>query len=292
LESFLRAKARIMPPEERIVEWTDLPPIFERLVGNAPTPELKELSLWAAGECLMEAGHYNWDALPAGYKAQRRPLGWRRASRRLTDLSLPDFPEFFQRLVDEYPDSPLHAYARYRRAGTESLRLNPFDDRDVDSSFVELFNSLAAPFDKLDLQPGTRPHAWAKLDAGALYFEIEEVERAAERFEEVVETMPDSAEKAVAVLNLAKCRLLQADYPGARRLLSQLDGLPNFDCSENYKYFVADSYLSSRFLHDNFAADLDVIGQAIMGNIPALEQNQDFQKWRADRKRRPTPKSK
>jgi tetratricopeptide (TPR) repeat protein len=240
----------------------------------------------------MEGGHYNWDALPVGYKAQRRPMGWPRAARRLNDFSMPDSPEFFQRLVNDYRDSPLHAYARYRLAYAEYLRLTPLDDRNFDPSFVELISSLAAPFAKLDLQPGTRPHAWAKLDAGSLYYAMDDVERAAACYEEVVETMPESAEKAVAVLNLAKCRLLLADIPAARRLFSQLEGLPNYDCSEMYDHFVADTHTSSRFLGDNLLADLGVIRQTLESSIPNLEKNADFQKWRAERKLRRKQQSK
>ena len=109
--------------------------------------------------------------------------------------------------------------------------------------------------------------------------------------EEVVESMPESAEKAVAVLNLAKCRLLQADYPAARRLFAQLDALPNYDCSETYDHFLADTYTSSGFLGDNMRADLGMISQRLEENIPKLEQNADFQKWRSERKSRQPVKS-
>jgi hypothetical protein len=40
----------------RIRDWDDLPDVFDRLVANAPTAELKQESLWAAGECLIQPG--------------------------------------------------------------------------------------------------------------------------------------------------------------------------------------------------------------------------------------------
>jgi len=292
VESFAQAQARIMPPEDRIVEWTDLPQIFDRLVAGAPSAELKELSLWSAGECLLEKGHYNFAELPLGYKGQRGPLEWPKSGRRLWDYSLPVDRKPYQRLMKDFPDSPLHEYARYRLACAECLHKNPLDERNFDVDEVDLVRSLAKPFEQLDLRPGRSPHAWAKLDAGQLCYVIDDVETAARHYEEVVESMPVSAEKAVAVLNLAKCRVLLADNLAARRLFAQLDGLPNFDCSEGYDEFVANSYQTSRLLNDNARVDLRTISQYVSQSIDRLEQNQEFQKWQTDRKRRLAGKSK
>lgn len=291
VESFVRAQARIMPPEDRIVDWTDLPGIFDRLVADAPNPEFKELSLWTAGECLLEKGYYNFDALPVGYQAQRGPLGSPKAGRRLSDFNLQLDPKYFQRLVDDFADSPLLPYARFRLADTKQLRENPLNDHNFNPQFVELVTSLAAPYEKFTFEPGTYAHAWANLHAGELYFVIDDLERAAKHFEAVAEAMPVSAEKAVAVYNLSKCRLLQADYPSARRLLGQLRAMPNFDCREGYEDFMAQSE-ASRFLNDRFRAPFDVLSQGMMEEIPKLETNQEFKKWRAKRKQGPSKAAK
>lgn len=286
--SFLQAQARIMPPDERIVEWDDVPQIFDRLVANAPNAELRELSLWTAGECALESGYYNWGASPLGYRAQRSPLSWPRASRRLHDVSLLTETRFFKRLVDDFRDSPLRAFAQYRLAYAESVQRNPYSDRNFGPKVSELVRSLAAPFEEFELQPGTLPHAWAKLDAGGLYFVIDDIERAADHFEEVVESMPVSAEKAVAVLNLVKCRLMQADERGANRLLAQVDGLPSFNCVGGYRHFLV--RVSSRFVHDNVRGDLRVLSRHMRANIPHLKADKEFQQWLKERKQRASTK--
>jgi formylglycine-generating enzyme required for sulfatase activity/tetratricopeptide (TPR) repeat protein/TolB-like protein len=262
LFAFSQAQALISPAELRIREWDELPGLFDRLIADAPDHQLREESLWTAGECLLHNGRFH-DHLGTTY--ERTHLYERHAGRfRFPSLILSCDQKFFRRLVDDYGDSSLQACAQWRLADAKRMK-DPRRGRDFDASDKDDVLKLTLPFNALNLKKGTFPDAWNRLQSALLLFAIDEFEQAAAGFDEVAESMPASAEKANALLNSARSYIMLGDFNEARRRLSQLEQTQNISWQAFFDYYNAESRTAFEFLSRIGNADSRYLG-------PALEQ--------------------
>lgn len=285
LVEFSLAQSSILPKSSRIRDWDTLPEVFDQLVGSVPDANLKEISLWTAGECLLHKGYFRenfstQEASPRYHRAERqRGRQWYREV-------LPCDPKYFQQLVEQGSDGPLFAYAQVRHADALAMT-DPEPVRHIEPKKGRNLSRLAAPYRKLELAKGTYPYAWAKLELGCLLFGLEDFEQAAECFNEVAESMPISAEKGLAIINSAYCHILRNDFSGANRRLEQLQTFPSIAFPDGFAHYHAESNSTGQFLSSSLR-DSQYIGNNIdvryMGNnlkyrMERLEKNNDFQKW-------------
>jgi tetratricopeptide (TPR) repeat protein len=143
---------------------------LDRLIAAAPDAETKEESMWVAGETYLE-----WDYFGESAPLNERP--WQ------PDRS----PPWYQKLVKDFPRSPLQPLAQWRVA--ECARRHSSS-----SSALAEYGRVAAP-------KGTFLWAWKNLREG----QISGAGKAAARFREVGNEMPSSPEKVFALMSLGNC---------------------------------------------------------------------------------------
>ena len=306
LQAAQETYACLLPEKSRLRDWNDLPPQFDRLVADAPTRELKEDALWTAGECMLLSGYFlhfnpadwvyipgkgpppNEEALMQATQSEvivpRKPLQNRDSGRRYYDFSLRSEPKFHMSLVKDYSDSPLSPYALWRSAANRTRQTANRTRSKTEGDPGELSRQVM----QAKSDGGIYPYAWYQLERGNAAFRDDDYETALPIFEDIAETMPLSAEKEVALINAVKCQIMLRKDNDALRSISQLEALPDIHFQGMFSNFVAASGRETRILHIGLANTHHFTGE-FKKAIENLDQNQEFQKWYAERKK-PQPK--
>jgi tetratricopeptide (TPR) repeat protein len=164
---------------------------LKKLVAEAPGGVWKEEALWTAGEASLRWTYLNRLAL--GYPAYSFPNA---------EGPPQPVPEYYQRLIAEFPQSPLRPLAQWRLA--ECARRKVIADRFKELKGVAFADQRASlpAYEKVDAPKGSYPWAWARLWIGSIHACNDRWKEAAAEFREVAETMPVSPEKSIALLNL------------------------------------------------------------------------------------------
>ena len=191
---FVEALAASMRVQFGVVPRETLKDPLKKLVAEAEAGIWKEEALWTAGEASlrwMYLGDRDNLGFPAYYflSAQGPPQ---------------PVPEYYQRLIDEFPQSPLRPLAQWRLA--DCRRRQAIADRFKvlrRVTYADQGESIPL-FEKVDAAKGTYPWAWARLWIGTIHAYDGRMAEAAAQFREVAEVMPTSPEKSIALLNLGR----------------------------------------------------------------------------------------
>ncbi len=241
-----QAQACLFPAEHRIVSWDQLPALFNRLTNSTADADLKQETLWSAGESLISGGvvHHSLDDKGFPRRAVSETL---ETMRQYYGESLSIHPEYFQRIIEMRKKNPLRPYAALRQLDcqrVDTLGRNFTGPED----FITAVNTLCDEYEKADLQQGSWAYAWGKLRCGQLHESVNDYRQAAKCFDEVAVNSTLSAPKALALLNAARCYALDENYEEALRRLSQAEPLPNFIWHGNYRTFEVSSEAKVTFL--------------------------------------------
>jgi TolB-like protein len=189
---FVEALAASMRVQFGVVPRETLKDPLKKLVAEAEAGIWKEEALWTAGEASLR-----WAFLGRGDALQYSLYDyWSK------DGPPYPMPEYYQRLIDEFPQSPLRPLAQWRLA--DCRRRKAIADR-----FKELQRSTYADqgesiplFQKVDAPKGSYPWAWARLWIGSIHAANGRHGEAAQFFREVAEAMPAGPEKSMALVNV------------------------------------------------------------------------------------------
>jgi len=206
-KQYVDAVAVSLQYEFQTVSREALSAAVEQLVANAQPGIWKEEVLWAAGESSLMLQYFGGITNPS--------YSWRAS----TGLPAPA-PEYYQRLIDEFPDSPLRPYAQWRLADCRRRIL--FQSHSVASDL----EAAIAAFEKVEAEEGSYAWAWTQLRLGVLRWSSPNAAAAVDHFKAVAERMDHGPEKSLGLLQTAVHYEVIQDVPEARRYYELASSVP------------------------------------------------------------------
>jgi hypothetical protein len=191
---------------------------MQRLIADSEAGSWKEESLWAAGE-----GSLQLVFLPIGRGDARMQWPLRNAPSPVPG------PHYYERLVEQFPESPLRPYAQWRLAECHRC-LAVLQERSDGSPVPTVAPAPAAIvswYEKVRAPEGSHPWAWTQLRLGLLRFHAREFAAARAHFQAVADRMPNGPEKSLAVLDAAICALAEGHKGEANRYYQIAMSMPN-----------------------------------------------------------------
>ena len=212
----LEACAVVRSAQAEVVSWSEMKSALSRLVDSTSTDFWKEEYLWAAGEALQQLVYF-----PSG-----RHLRW--PTYREVDVEgFGADPEFYRRLVAQFPASPLRPYAQWR-VGECARRVSSTRTERRRGKFYDREPTVARPlYEAVDAEPGTHAWAWTRLRLGNGWGVNAEYERAGRYYQEVADGMPLGPERSMALLNLARVRSKAGAEAEAGRVARSVLSMPD-----------------------------------------------------------------
>lgn len=177
---------------------------MEKLIAEVEPGTWKEEALWTAGESSLLLVYY------PGRGSGNPKLGWGQHG----DPPVPA-PHYYQRLVDEFPDTALRPYAQWRLAECE--RCKPLHEARTRYPVAPNWASVIPAYQKVEAPTGSYVWAWTRLRLGAIHFRAGDFAKALEHFQPVADTLGHSPEKSMALINAATCHLAMKDKQEAGR---------------------------------------------------------------------------
>ncbi|MFO0428730.1 MAG: SUMF1/EgtB/PvdO family nonheme iron enzyme [Planctomyces sp.] len=272
-----QAQACLYPASHRIVSWDELPPLFENLINSAAAPDLKLESLWSAGESLVSGSVVHETLNEQGFPV-RAPYNTLYSSRQYDGESLSLHPEYFQRIVDSSEKGALRECAVLRLIDcrrVEAMSQNFSGHEDLARAVAQIVDQ----YRKAEFEKGSWAHAWGMLRCGQLLMSVDEYDPATACFDEVGENAPESAPKALALLNAARGYALDENYDEALRRLSQAESMPGFIWHGHYRQFEPNCEAMSAFLRESRTASATAIRE-LREQIPKLKSDASFLDWK------------
>jgi WD40 repeat protein/tetratricopeptide (TPR) repeat protein len=204
--------------EAQAVNREQMSDAMKRLVDNT-SDEWKEEALWLAGEAHLRMMHFD-----QRYPLLRAPYGYQAGG----EMPLPK-AEYFNRLVEQFPNSPLLGFAQWRLAECEyrpvvyhgSRRLADLDD--------DTRTALVSKFEKVTAAEGSLPWAWTQARLGRIEYWAGNLNEAAERYRRVSESMPPGDEKVSALLSRARCLARLSKPELLKATLDAVKALPDIE---------------------------------------------------------------
>ena len=177
---------------------------MRRLVAEAKPGVWKEEAVWAAGESSLELTYSCSPPYWAVYYGTRN------------DEPPPEpEPEHFERLVREFPQSPLRPYAEWRLADCKRRQaINRVHER-YGPYALRQPQPIAALFEKVEAPKGSYAWAWTQLRLGVLAFDGQDYKKASGHFAAVADAMDHGAEKSLALMNAGTACRAAGDVEGA-----------------------------------------------------------------------------
>jgi len=204
--------------EGRALPRTQLTEAMNDLVDQTQG-EWKEEALWLAGEAHLRMYyfytkyHLRWPSY--GYD---REAGW-----------LAPKPEFFDRLIEQFPNSPLRPFAQWRRAECPRRQVMQGWTSSKHSINQATFNRLKSLYENVEANEGSIAWAWTQARLGKVHYYAGDIEQAAEHYRSISEQMPPGTEKVRALLDLAHC-LKELEQPErAAKSAEAVMALPNVE---------------------------------------------------------------
>lgn len=189
-EQFAQAQRVSLAVQFRTASRGSLEAAMEKLIASVGPGIWKEEALWAAGESSLRQTYY--------IDSFDNDARYGRLANDDSDVAVPDY---YRRLIREFPDSALCPYAQWRLAGCAWHKWRnsgwcglPSDPREV----VKRYQDVRAP-------EGSYPWAWTQLHLGETYFHTEDFAKALTCFREVADRMDHGPEKSMALVNVATC---------------------------------------------------------------------------------------
>jgi TolB-like protein len=187
---------------------------MQRLIADSEPGSWTEESLWAAGEGSLQLVFRSSGA------SSDANMYWPRNA----PFPAPG-PHYYERLVEQFPESPLRPYAQWRLA--ECHRCRAVMQEKSESSPAAEQAPIISWYEKVQASQGSYPWAWTQLRLGMLRFRAGEFVAARPHFQAVADRMPNGPEKSLAVLNAAACALAIGDKAEARRYYQVALSMPN-----------------------------------------------------------------
>ncbi len=221
-QPFLDAHRRGLLDQFRIEPRAELTAAMDNLIASVPEGDRKEEALWTAGESCLQQFYLS-------RKKGNPYYGWVRSEQRHIES------RYFQRLVEQFPNSPLSAFAQWRLAECKYRQLL---DAGRSPSTVPAIDQKAVidAFLQVDAPQGSHAWAWSRLRVGAILFKSGEFSSAAEHYHEVAERMPSGAEKSLALLHLSVCYEAVGNIEEARRYEKLVLSVPDMFWSTSSRY--------------------------------------------------------
>jgi TolB-like protein len=197
---------------------------MERLIAVAAPGIWKEEALWAAGEASLQL---TLDVRQDDDEPYHH-----------VDIAASPEPasEYFQRLIDQFPDSPLRPYAQWRLA--ECQFCNRILQAQGDNVHAPDLQGAVAWYQKVRAEEGSYAWAWTQLRLGMLFYRAGEYAEAERHFRAVAERMGAGAEKTMAVLSVATCNDALGKPDEAARWYKTAYGMPNVRWASGLPYFA------------------------------------------------------
>jgi tetratricopeptide (TPR) repeat protein len=204
--------------EAQAIPRSQMTDAMKRLIDST-SEEWKEEALWLAGEAHLRMMYFD----------EPRHLAWAPYGYPISETMPLPKPEYFTRLLEQFPNSPLLGFAQWRLAECDfrptiyhgSKQLGQLDDESRDR--------LLEQFGKVTAEPGSLPWAWTQSRLGRIRFQAGDCDKAVERYRSITETMPPGVEKINALLNLAKCLSCTNQSEAARVAIEAVKSLPNIE---------------------------------------------------------------
>jgi len=206
----------------RVKPRAELAAAMDDLIASVPEGDWKEEALWVAGESCLQQFY-----LPR--KTGNPFYGWVVSEPRHVES------RYFQRLVEQFPNSPLRGLAQWRLADCKYRQLL---DAGRSSSTVPATDRQAVidAFLRVDAPQGSHAWAWSRLRVGAILFKNGDFSSAAIHYHEVAERMPNGAEKSLALLHLSVCYEAVGKIEEARRYEKLVLSVPDIYWSTSSGY--------------------------------------------------------
>jgi WD40 repeat protein/tetratricopeptide (TPR) repeat protein len=204
--------------EAQAITREEMTAAMKKLVDSSAA-EWKEEALWLAGEAHLRMTYFD----------QRYPL--RRASYGYSlDAEMPlPVPEYFSRLIEQFPNSPLRGFAQWRHAECDYRPVVYHGSKQLGELDDESRQRLIDGFEKVTSPEGSLPWAWSQARLGRIEYWAINFSGAAERYRRISESMPPGDEKIAALLSQAKC-LSRLDKPEAVKvILDAVKSLPEIE---------------------------------------------------------------
>jgi tetratricopeptide (TPR) repeat protein len=206
----------------------------------------KEEALWLAGETHLRQH----------FRHVNNMRGWPTPRESSDGLQLaPEF-DFYDRLVEQFPESRLRQFAEWRRVEClhrNSLRLSRASSDISDSTAPEIRRKLISWYEKVRAPEGTVPWAWVQMRIGWTFYSGKEYEKAAEHYRSVSEMMPNGPDKVRALLDLTVTLRKLGQHEEAIKAASSVLALPNVEWND--RMFEHFSPLTRSLAHSHVVAE-------------------------------------
>jgi len=163
------------------------------------------------------------------YFDEPRHLAWAPYGYPISETMPLPKPEYFSRLLEQFPNSPLLGFAQWRLAECDFRPAIYHDSKQLGQLDDESRDRLIEQFGKVTGEPGSLPWAWTQSRLGRLSFQAGDCDKAVERYRSITETMPPGVEEINALLNLAKCPSCTNQSEAARVAIEAGKSLPNIE---------------------------------------------------------------
>ena len=204
--------------EAQAIDRDKMTDAMKRLIDKL-SDEWKEEALWLAGEA-----HLRMMFFDEKYPLRRPSYGYVNSG----EMPLPK-TEYFTRLVQQFPNSPLTGLAQWRLAECAYRPLIYHGSRQLGQLDDESRTSLVTKFEAVTAAEGSLPWAWTQARLGRIEYWAGNLAEAAERFRRISEAMPPGDEKTSALLSRGKC-LSRLDNPESlKATLDAVKALPNIE---------------------------------------------------------------
>jgi WD40 repeat protein/tetratricopeptide (TPR) repeat protein len=206
-----RARLRTVLTDVRRFENTasDLDQVvdaFEDLIDNADG-EAKEDALWLAGESFLRLYHQHARSSSVAFFSNDQKT------------EVPGI-KYYERLIQQFPDSALRPFAEWRRA--ECIRRASLGHE-----------RLIAEYSKINAPKGSPTWAWTQSRVGSLHWKQGDIEKAAARYQGITDGLVSDPEKVRAMISLSKCYRKLGNNERAKALLEAAHAHPNVEWDDS-----------------------------------------------------------
>ncbi len=208
--------------EASALPWDALQPAVSHLEQAATGEFWKEEVLWAAGELFQQLQYEPSETQYCVAPPYGMGTNWGLAN-----------PEYYQRLIQQFPASPLRPFAQWR-LGECARRVQlavSMKERSRNSVFPSIYEAdPGAPlpvFAQVTADEGSFAWAWSQLRLGMLHAQNRAPETAVGHFENVSERLSHGPEKAMALMSLGLCYWQLGRKDDAIRQFELVGSFPN-----------------------------------------------------------------
>lgn len=204
--------------ESQAIPRSRMTEVLDRLVDNT-SAEWKEEALWLAGEAHLRMQFFD----------QRSMLRWPSYGYRNGEpMPLPE-SNYYERLVTQFPDSPLKAFAQWRVAECGYRPITYYGTKQLAVLDEAHRQSLIKQYEKVLAPTGTLPWAVVQSRLGRIRYWMGDFDVAVTHFRAISENMPPGVERISALLDLSLSLSRLGDNEKANVALDVVKSMPNVE---------------------------------------------------------------